>query len=217
MDSPMKAFLYARVSTGDQNEGMQVREMRELAERRGCDLEVFIDAGFSGAKAQRPELDRMMQLVRRGKCDVVIVYRFDRFARSTQHLVNALEEFRALGVEFISVHEAIDTTTPMGRFAFAVFAAIAEFERELIRERVRSGMAHARANGQHIGRPALGLDAVAITRLREQGLPWREVAHRVKADESTVRKFMRRHAEKGSENSEAVAVENKAVAKAVEN
>jgi DNA invertase Pin-like site-specific DNA recombinase len=213
----MKAFLYARVSTGDQNEGMQVREMRELAERRGCDIEVFIDAGFSGAKTKRPELDRMMGLVRRGKCDVVIVYRFDRFARSTQHLVNALEEFRALGVEFISVHEAIDTTTPMGRFAFAVFAAIAEFERELIRERVRSGMAHAKANGQHIGRPALGLDAVAITRLREQGLPWREVAHRVKADESTVRKFMRRHAEKGSENSEAADVENKAVAKAVEN
>jgi DNA invertase Pin-like site-specific DNA recombinase len=188
----MKAFLYARVSTGEQNEGMQVREMRELAERRGCDLEVFIDAGFSGAKTQRPELDRMMQLVRRGKCDVVIVYRFDRFARSTQHLVNALEEFRALGVEFISVHEAIDTTTPMGRFAFTVFAAIAEFERELIRERVRSGMAHAKAKGKHMGRKPLPLDAAQITALRAQGLPWREVAHRVKADESTVRKFMAR-------------------------
>ena len=149
----MKAFLYARVSTGEQNEGMQLREMRELAERRGWAQELFVDAGYSGAKETRPELDRMMGLVRRRKCDVVLVYRFDRFARSTRHLVNALDEFRALGVQFISVHEAIDTTTPVGRMAFQIFAAIAEFERELIRERVKSGMAHAKAKGQHVGRP----------------------------------------------------------------
>jgi len=213
----MKAFLYARVSTGEQNEGMQVREMRELAERRGCDIEVFIDAGFSGAKVKRPELDRMMGLVRRGKCDVVIVYRFDRFARSTQHLVNALEEFRAMGVSFISVHEAIDTTTPMGRFAFTVFAAIAEFERELIRERVRSGMAHAKANGQHVGRPGLNLNAHQIALLRDDGLTWQQIADDLRVGESTVRKFMRRQAEKGSEKPPEAAVDSKAVVKAVEN
>lgn len=212
----MKAFLYARVSTGEQNEGMQVREMRELAERRGCDIEVFIDAGFSGAKTQRPELDRMMQLVRRGKCDVVMVYRFDRFARSTQHLVNALEEFRTLGVQFISVHEAIDTTTPMGRFAFTVFAGIAEFERELIRERVRSGMAHAKANGQHVGRPALGLDAQVIASLRAQKLTWQQISERMGAGESTCRKFMKRQAEKGPIEPLKSDVENKELGKAVE-
>ena len=151
----MRAFLYARVSTGEQNEGMQLREMQELATRRSWEQEIFADVGVSGAKASRPELDRMMKLVRQGKGDVVIVYRFDRFARSTQQLVNALEEFKALGVQFISVHEAIDTTTPMGKFAFTVFAAIAEFEREIIRERVKSGVAHARARGMRLGRPTV--------------------------------------------------------------
>ena len=100
----------------------------------------------------------MKRLARRGKCDVVMVYRFDRFARSTQHLVNALSEFQALGVQFVSVHESIDTTTPMGKFAFTVFAAIAEFERELIRERVKSGVAHARAKGMRLGRPRADVD-----------------------------------------------------------
>jgi len=213
----VKAFLYARVSTGEQNEGMQVREMMELAKRHSWDTEVFIDAGWSGAKEKRPVLDQMMTLVRRGKCDVVMVYRFDRFARSTRQLVNALEEFRQLNVQFVSVHEAIDTTSPMGKFAFDVFAAMAEFERSLIRERVRSGMAHAKANGRHVGRPAIPLDVAQITQLREQGLPWREVAHRVKADESTVRKFMRKEAEKGSENDANAAVDSKALGKAVEN
>ena len=202
----MKAFLYARVSTGEQNEGMQLREMRELAERRGWAQELFVDAGYSGAKETRPELDRMMGLVRRRKCDVVLVYRFDRFARSTRHLVNALDEFRALGVQFISVHEAIDTTTPVGRMAFQIFAAIAEFERELIRERVKSGMAHAKANGKHVGRPQLGsekkklrraLRAEEIALLRAQRLTWSAIAEQVGAGESTLRKFMAREAEKG--------------------
>ena len=193
----MRAFLYARVSTGEQDEGMQLREMRELAERRGWTQELFVDAGYSGAKETRPELDRMMGLVRRRKCDVVLVYRFDRFARSTRHLVNALDEFRALGVQFISVHEAIDTTTPVGRMAFQIFAAIAEFERELIRERVKSGMAHAKAKGQHVGRPSRGLDPERIALLRAQRLTWGAIAEQLGAGESTVRKFMAREAEKG--------------------
>ncbi len=213
----MKAFLYARVSTGEQNEGMQVREMLELAKRRDWETEMFIDAGYSGAKDTRPELDRMMQLVRRGKCDAVLVYRFDRFARSTRHLVNALDEFRALGVQFISVHESIDTTTPVGRMAFQIFAAIAEFERELIRERVRSGMAHAKANGKHVGRPPLGLDAEEIALLRAQGLTWSAIAEQVGAGESTCRKFMAREAEKGYENAPENTTDSKGLAKAVEN
>lgn len=191
----MKAFLYARVSTGDQNEGMQLREMRALAERRGASIEVFTDAGLSGATARRPELDRMMGLVRRGQCDLVIVYRFDRFARSTSHLINALEEFRVLGVQFISVHEAIDTSTPMGKLAFTIFAAIAEFERELIRERTRSGVAHARANGKQIGRPRRALDMRHIAPLRESGKPWAAIAAKLRTSESTLRRFVRKSRE----------------------
>lgn len=188
--APMKAFLYARVSTGDQNEGMQLASMSEFARRRGWEIESFPDAGFSGAKDRRPALDLMMARVRKRECDVVLVWRFDRFARSVTHLVNALQEFKALGVQFVSVQENIDTTLPHGELLFHIFAAIAQFERALISERVRHGMRHAKAQGKHMGRKALPLDAAQITALRAQGLPWREVAHRVKADESTVRKFM---------------------------
>ena len=185
----MRAFLYARVSTGEQNEGMQVREMTERAARSGYDVEIFTDS-ISGAKEKRPGLDRMMDLVRRGKCDVVMVYRFDRFARSTQHLVNALNEFQALGVQFISVHEAIDTNTPMGKFAFHVFAAIAEFERELIRERVRSGVAHARSKGHRLGRPRADVDASQIMLLRSQRLSLRAIARELEVSHATVRRAL---------------------------
>jgi len=188
--APVKAFLYARVSTGDQNEGMQLASMSEFARRRGWEIETFPDAGWSGAKERRPALDAMMARVRKRECDVVLVWRFDRFARSVTHLVDALQEFKALGVQFVSVQENIDTTLPHGELLFHIFAAIAQFERALISERVRAGMRHAKANGKHMGRKRLLLDAAQITALRAQGLPWREVAHRVKADESTVRKFM---------------------------
>lgn len=186
----MKAFLYARVSTDDQNAGMQLAEMRELARRRGCEVEEFTDAGLSAAAARRPEFERMMKLVRRGKADMVIVYRFDRFARSVQHLVNALEEFRAQNIQFVSVHEAIDTTTPTGKFAFTVFAAVAEFERELIRERTRSGIAHARAQGKQIGRPRLELDIWKIAARRATGQSWEAIASELGVSDRTLRRFL---------------------------
>jgi DNA invertase Pin-like site-specific DNA recombinase len=106
---------------------------------------------------------------------MVIVYRFDRFARSTRFLVNTLEEFRILGVQFVSVHESIDTATPIGKFAFNIFAAIAEFERELIRQRVRSGVAHARSRGVRLGRPPVPLDVVRIESMRKSGASWRKI------------------------------------------
>jgi DNA invertase Pin-like site-specific DNA recombinase len=185
----MRAFLYARVSTGEQNEGMQVREMLELAERRGWTPEVFTDVGWSGGKETRPELDRMMQLVRRGKCEVVLVYRFDRFARSTRHLVNTLDEFKARKVQFVSVHESIDTTTPMGTFAFQIFAAIAEFERAIIRERIKSGIAHARARGIRLGRPRRVADALKIRMLRSAGEPWHAVAKQAGVSIATAKRI----------------------------
>lgn len=193
----MIAFLYARVSTGEQNEGMQLREMREYAERAGWQTEIFPDVGVSGAKDRRPELDRMMALVRRRKCDVVLVYRFDRFGRSLRHLVTALEEFDSLGVRFISIHDNIDMSNAGGRLQFHIICAMAEFERSLISERVRSGMAHAKAKGQHLGRPPRGLDPEKIALSRARGLTWGAIAEQVGAGESTVRKFMAREAEKG--------------------
>src|SRR5690349_9736298 len=119
---------------------MQLREMQEFANSRNWELELFPDVGQSGGKESRPELDRMMQLVRRRKCDVVLVYKFDRFARSLRHLLNALAEFDALGIAFISLHDNIDTTTPSGRLMFQIIGAFAEFERAMIRARVKSGI-----------------------------------------------------------------------------
>jgi DNA invertase Pin-like site-specific DNA recombinase len=137
----MRTALYARVSTlnNGQDVSMQVREFEEFcASRKWTIADRYIDSGISGSKDSRPELNRLMADAKRRKFDAVVVYRFDRFARSTRHLVNALAEFNALGIQFISMHEGIDTTTPNGRLIFGIFASIAEFERDLIRERVRS-------------------------------------------------------------------------------
>lgn len=154
---------------------MQIRELREYAIKRGWSAAVFIDQ-ISGSKERRPELDRMLQLCRRRKIDIVLVYRFDRFARSMKHLVNALEEFDALGIQFVSLHENVDTTTPQGKLIFGIFAAIAEFEKALIQERVISGLAHARAKGKRLGRPARTVDVAAIVQMREKGHTWEEIS-----------------------------------------
>ncbi len=185
----MRAFLYARVSTGEQSEQMQVRELEEFAKRRGWDAELFADAGWSGAKQKRPALDRMLALVRQRKCDVVLVYRYDRFARSLHHLVSSLAEFDSLGVQFVSLHEGVDTSTPNGRLIFHIFASIAEFERELIRERVRSGVANARAKGVRLGRPRRVANASKILAQRRQGGRWSELSKRHGISVSTARRL----------------------------
>ena len=134
----MRAAIYARVSTNNgQDPHMQIRELREYCERRGWEIAgEYVDAGVSGAKEHRPQLDVLLAACRKRRVDAVVVYRYDRFARSLRQLVNALEEFRSLGIEFISLHEGVDTSTPNGRLVFGIFASIAEFERELIRDRV---------------------------------------------------------------------------------
>lgn len=133
---------------------MQIAELRQYCSRRGWKIAgEFIDHGVSGAKDTRPALDRLMQDCRKRSVDAVIVYRYDRFARSLHHLVNALSEFNSLGIHFISLYEGVDTTTPNGRLIFGIFASIAEFERELISQRIRSGLELARAQGKTLGRP----------------------------------------------------------------
>ncbi len=174
--------MYARVSTktGSQNPEMQLRELRDYCQRRGWEISgEYVDVGVTGGKEQRPELNRLLAECRKRRLNAVVVYRYDCFARSLRHLVNALEEFRALGVEFVSLHEGVDTSTPNGRLVFGIFASIAEFERELIRERVRSGLAAARARGKRIGRPRKVVDAAKITRLRASGVSWRTIARRL--------------------------------------
>jgi Resolvase, N terminal domain len=150
----MGVALYGRVSTAEQNAAMQIDEFRAYCGRRQWEIvEEFIDTGVSGSKESRPALNRLLADAKRRRFDTVLVYRYDRFARSLRQLVNALAEFDALGIHFVSLHEGVDTSMPNGRLVFGIFASIAEFERELIRGRVRSGLAAARARGRRIGRP----------------------------------------------------------------
>jgi DNA invertase Pin-like site-specific DNA recombinase len=185
-----KIAIYGRVSTTNgQDVSMQTRELEQFVTARAWSLcDSYLDVGISGAKDRRPQLDRLMADARRRRFDVVLVYRYDRFARSLRHLVNALEEFRALGIEFVSIHEGVDTTTPNGRLIFGIFASIAEFERELIRERVKSGLRNARAKGRKLGRPRVPVDLAKIARFRAQGLAWKAIAARLGVGEGTVRR-----------------------------
>lgn len=186
----MRAAIYARVSTNNgQDPTVQTRELQEYCQRRGWEVEgEYIDAGTSGTKERRPQLDALLAACRKRRVDAVVVYRYDRFARSLRHLVNALEEFRSLGIEFISLHEGVDTSTPNGRLVFGIFASIAEFERELIRDRVKSGIAAARSKGKKLGRPRVSVDARRIAALRAQGLSLRAVAEKLGVSERSVRR-----------------------------
>jgi DNA invertase Pin-like site-specific DNA recombinase len=190
-NSVTRVAIYGRVSTTNhgQDVTMQTGEMGEFCQRRGWRVvDEYLDRGISGSKDRRPELDRLMADARRRRFDVVLVYRYDRFARSLRHLVNALEEFRALGIEFVSIHEGVDTTTPNGRLIFGIFASIAEFERELIRDRVKSGLRNALRQGKTLGRPRKVVDAAKIAALRTQGYSWRDIAREVGTNTATARR-----------------------------
>src|SRR6202521_4574481 len=158
---------------------MQTRELREYIERRGWKLVPngeYIDTGISGTKEKRPKLDRLMADAHRRRFDCVVVWRFDRFARSVSHLLRALETFKAQGIEFISFSEQLDTSTPAGKLVFTVLGAVAELERSLIVERVKAGLRNARSKGKRLGRPRVAVDASRIAMLRASGQPWRTIA-----------------------------------------
>jgi DNA invertase Pin-like site-specific DNA recombinase len=188
----MKAAVYARVSTNNgQNPEMQLEELRAYCQRRGWEIAgEYVDTGISGSKEHRPALDRLLAGCRKRSVDAVVVYRYDRFARSLRQLVNALEEFRALGIEFISLHEGVDTSTPNGRLVFGIFASIAEFERELIRDRVKSGLASAKARGKHLGRPRVVVDSDRIATLRREGASWQKIGKTLGVGQGTVRRAL---------------------------
>jgi DNA invertase Pin-like site-specific DNA recombinase len=177
-----RAALYVRVSSGEQNTGAQERALREYVQRRGWKLEqIYRDQGVSGASSNRPALNELMKACQRGSVDVVVVWKFDRFARSLKQLMSGLEMCRALGIDFVSVTESIDTSLPSGELVFQMIGAVAQFERALIGERVRVGVANAKAKGKLLGRPPLrSLTPAEVKELRKErrqkGISYRELA-----------------------------------------
>jgi len=152
-------------------------ELHSYCERRGFEIaQEYVDQGVSGANESRPALNRLLADARRRRFDAVLVYRYGRFARSLRQLVSALGEFDSLGIHFISLHEAVDTSTPSGRLVFGIFASIAEFERSLITECVKSGQAAAKRRGVRFGRPRIDIDTRRLTELRRQGVSYANIA-----------------------------------------
>jgi len=190
-ESAKTVALYVRVSTLDQNCDLQLADLRRYAGQRFGRCCEYVDEGVSGTQRRRPQLDAMVRDAHKRIFDVVLVWKFDRFARSLKHLIDALEEFRVLGIDFISFTEGIDTTTPSGQLLFHVVGAVAQFERDLIVERVRAGMAHARAMGKRIGRPPAVVDVEKVAQLRAQGLSLRETARTLDVPVSRVRRALR--------------------------
>jgi DNA invertase Pin-like site-specific DNA recombinase len=197
-----RAALYVRVSTTnraarnqavfEQNPEVQELPLRQMAEQRGWVVTKVYSDRMSGAKSDRPGLNALMRDARRGAFDVVVVWRFDRFARSIEQLVLALAEFRTLGIDFVSSQEALDTGTPMGKAMFTIIGAMAELERNVIRERVVAGIEHARVHGTKsgsaIGRPQVVFDRARVVELRESGRSWRQIAAALSASVRTVRR-----------------------------
>lgn len=173
----MRVAIYARVSTlHGQDPEMQLRELREYCAARSWSVSgEYVDSGVSGGRESRPQLDTLMGEARRRAVDVVLVWKLDRFARSLKHLINALAEFEALGVSFVSLKDNLDLTTPSGRLMFGIIACMAEFERSLIQERVRAGLRNARAKGKILGRPRVAVDVERVKALRASGASWSAV------------------------------------------
>jgi len=206
-DLTKRVAIYSRVSTTsksrkgdavafDQDPTVQETPLRQLIVQRGWELHRVYSDRMSGAKESRPGLDELMADARRGLFDVVVVWRFDRFARSIRQLVNALHEFKELGIDFVSHQEAVDTSTAMGNVLFVVIAAMAELERSVIRERVIAGLEHAKQkgtkSGRAIGRPFKIFDRNQVVELRRAGLSLRQIAKELAIGEGTVRRTLSR-------------------------
>lgn len=187
--NPQRAALYARVSTFDQEPENQLQELRRYCEARGWTVKEFVDRGVSGSKDSRPALDALVKDAKRRKFDVLVVWRLDRLGRNLRHLILLLDELTAIGVGFVSLAEAIDTSTPAGRLQLHILGAIAEFERARIQERVMAGLSRARSQGKKLGRPMLreiSLEALDSVR----GLSAREAAKRLGIPRSTFQRMV---------------------------
>lgn len=185
----MKAAIYARVSTLDQEPENQLQEVRRYIEARGWTAVEYVDRGVSGSKDKRPALDQMLADAKRRRFDVLVCWRLDRLGRNLRHLVTMLEELHQVGVAFVSLGEGIDCTTPAGKLQLHILAALAEFERERIRERVMAGLARARTQGVRLGRPKARLPIERL--LAVAGLPVEGAADQLGVSRSTVKRWRR--------------------------
>ena len=185
-----RAALYMRVSTLDQHPETQLYDLRGLAAQRGLEIVEEYTDRISGTKARRPGLDQLMVDARRGKFDVVMVWAFDRMARSVKHLLEVLDELSHLNIEFVSFRENIDTGGPLGRAIIVIIGAIAELERNLIIERVRAGMRRAKLEGQRIGRPRLEVDRQAVLHDRARGHSLAELAKTYRISRASVARVL---------------------------
>ncbi len=194
----IRAALYARVSTSDkgQNPALQLTPLVEYCEQRGWHvIGQFVDIGVSGVQSKRPELDRLLDHARKRKLDVICVWKLDRFGRSMKHLINTLEELQELGVSFVSYMESLDFTSATGKLMFNILAAFSQFERDIIAERVRAGMAVAKAKGVKIGRKVTAPVYLAqIIAAYENGkLSIRQIANKIRIPKSTVQRTLKRY------------------------
>ncbi len=172
-----RVAVYVRVSTKDQSVDMQLNDLDRYSKERGLNIfKVYQDSGISGTKEARPALSDLMNDARKCKFDVVLVWRFDRWARSTKHLVSSLYEFRNLGIDFISYQENIDTSSPLGEAIFTIISAMSKLERDIIAERVKGGLRKAKANGKQLGRPKNEIDTDKVIEYRKQNKSIRQIA-----------------------------------------
>ena len=182
-----RVAIYARVSTLDQSTDSQLLDLRKYVSERGwTSFREYTDNGVSGTTDSRPALNQLMNDARKRRFDMVLVWRFDRFARSTRHLINALEEFKNLGIDFVSYQENIDTSSPLGSAIFTIISAVAQLERDIIAERVKAGLRRAVENGARLGRPKVEVDLELIREMRKQGLSLRDIAKATGISRTTV-------------------------------
>jgi len=192
-NSTPRVALYARVSTTDQSTDSQLLDLRRYVRERGWNIfKEYVDEGISGTKDSRPALNVLMNDAKKRRFDVVLVWRFDRFARSTKHLILALEEFKNLGIDFVSYQENIDTSSPLGSAIFTIISAVAQLERDIIAERVKAGLRRARENGKKLGRPTASVDVQRIFQLRSEGLSLRRIAGQVGISHTIVARILRK-------------------------
>ncbi len=192
MNNTKRVAIYARVSTTDQSTESQLLDLRRYVRERGWNIfKEFIDEGISGTKDSRPALNELMDAARKRRFEMILVWRFDRFARSTKHLILALEEFRNLDVGFVSFQENIDTSSPLGSAIFTIISAVAQLERDIIAERVKAGLRRARENGKKLGRPrGTALDVEMIHGLRKKGLSLKQIATQLNTSKTTVSRLL---------------------------
>ena len=187
-----RVAIYVRVSTKDQSVDMQLNDLERYSRERGLNVfKVYEDSGVSGTKETRPALNELMDHAKKKRFDMVLVWRFDRFARSTKHLVTALHEFRHIGIDFISFQENIDTSSPLGEAIFTIISAMSTLERDIIAERVKGGLRKAKAKGRRLGRPKSKIDISKLIEYRKQKMSIRRIAVEMSLSKGTIEKALK--------------------------